>query len=155
MGVRAELRGLKDLLRPGERILTAGVGARGRSCGLLVTTDQRLLLTNKWPLRPQRCEELPYERIASLSVVNQGGTDRLTIETADQQLSFNVVPDGRAAEMAGIVAQRIGAGKVSGAVYGARAVGQRHLPVIWDVTVQRFERLRTGTLGMVIDDEQL
>jgi hypothetical protein len=114
-GVRAELRGLKELLRPGERILTAAVDAGKLSCGLLVSTDQRLLLTNKRPLRPQRCEELPYERIASLSVGYQWGTDSLTVRTADQHLSFLVLPAGRAAEMAGVVAQRIGAEKVSGA----------------------------------------
>ncbi|MDP8942593.1 MAG: PH domain-containing protein [Actinomycetota bacterium] len=108
---RAELRGLPRLLEDGEQLLALAVASYKRLSGrLMVATDRRLILTYKWPLRPQRLEEIRYERLDSLHVE----ADKVTVTTAGKTLRFDLMP-GHGSQLADATVQRIGGERVSAA----------------------------------------
>ena len=113
-GVRGELRGLAKNLGSGELVLSMGLAAAGWKGRLIVATDRRVLLLSKWPLRPIRCDELPYEQLTSVSVDETSQSKVALVLTAGGEAqSWQILPPALAAELAKLAGERIGAEKVS------------------------------------------
>lgn len=101
VSARAELRALSGLLEPGERITTMGMGTLGKVKGrLCVATDRRLLLLNKTPLRPLRCDSIPIERLRSLRLVPKGAGGELSLDVVEGPIKLEVFNYERAQEIA-------------------------------------------------------
>jgi hypothetical protein len=101
----AELRGLPSLLEEGEQVQTlalATLGSAGLRGRLLVATDRRLILTHKYPLRPQRTEAFPYERLQLI----RAEPGKLIVSVDARELRLNMLPADRAPELASSIPLR-------------------------------------------------
>jgi len=114
LGTRGETRSLPPFLHAEERVVSMAVGTLGTWKGrLLVATDRRLLLVSKLPLRPARCEAIPYERIRSLSATPKGGACELRLDVSGEPRTVNVIPAERGDEFARLLSGPSAAENVS------------------------------------------
>ena len=136
LGVRGELRSLPRFLHAGERVVSMALGSLGHWRGrLLVATDRRLLLVNKCPLCPARCEEIPYERIRSLSATPKGGGCALSLDVSGETVTVQVISAERGDELARLLSgpgmlDNVSIERSSGATCASSPLAALRLPLV-------------------------
>lgn len=103
---RAEVKELRKILKPGEIIVHCAHGYYHGGSGLLVATNERLLLIDKRPFY-LNLEEMKYQNIKGVECANQMLTATITINSGAKRLQFKSVSDARLKMIAGYVNDEI------------------------------------------------
>lgn len=91
---RAEVRELRKILKPGEVIVHCAHGYYHGGSGLLVATNDRLLLIDKRPFY-LNLEELKYHTIRDVSVKRHFLSATIRIRSGYKNLHFRSISDAR------------------------------------------------------------
>jgi hypothetical protein len=107
---KEELRGLSQMLDPGERVLALAVGTSGLRGRLVALTDQRILLVYKHPFRSLRHEEFRYGLLSEVEVVeSEAAAPKLVLcPSTGSRRTLTLAPVSAGAELARTLRDQIG-----------------------------------------------
>jgi hypothetical protein len=91
---RAEINELKNILNPGESILQCAYGHYHGGSGILVATDQRILLIDKRPFY-LNVESMAYENIKHIDFKRDKLHGVLYVQSGIKRVIFRSVSDAR------------------------------------------------------------
>jgi hypothetical protein len=91
---RAEIKELKNILNPGESILQCAYGHYHGGSGILVATDQRIVLVDKRPFY-LNVESMAYENIKHIDFKRDKLHGVLYLQTGIKRVIFRSISDAR------------------------------------------------------------
>ena len=103
---RAEVRELRKILKPGEVIVHCAHGYYHGGSGLLIATNERLLLIDKRPFY-LNLEEMKYQNIKGVDVAQHLLTATISLHSGYQNIRFKSVSDARLKMIAEYVEEEI------------------------------------------------
>jgi hypothetical protein len=103
---RSEIKELKNLLRAGEKVLHCAYGFYQGGTGLLVATEQRVLLIDKRPFY-LNVEEMKYDSLRYVDVILKSLQASLQLRDGRKKLIFRSISDARLKGMKEYIADKI------------------------------------------------
>lgn len=103
---RAEAKELRKILKPGEVIVHCAHGYYHGGSGLLVATNERLLLIDKRPFF-LNLEEMQYQNIKGSEIIQHMLTATINIQAGYKNLRFKSVSDARLKQISHYINEEI------------------------------------------------